>query len=231
MGDDTELLTANQVAQFLIGQPDFLLENPDVLEKIQLSAAPPGTISLSQRQFENAKDKNRQLHEQLHALIENARQNNELQTRVHQLCLKLMDVHPVEDLFPLLVSELKHEFNADEVSLRLFHSELSVLPLPQTSENIAQLHSDDDMLKPFDGMLTKLTPVCGRLSAQQKQVLFGEHANKVKSVACLPLGHNPCAGLLAIASYDENRFHADMATDYLAFLGEVIMRILRPFAT
>jgi uncharacterized protein YigA (DUF484 family) len=231
VGDDTEFLTAERVAEYLIEHPNFLFENPEVLEQLHLSDAPPGTISLAQRQLENARDKSTQLHEQLHALIDNARQNNELQTRVHQLCLKLMDVHPVDALFPLLVSELKQEFNADEVSLRLFHSELSVSPLPETSENIAQLHSDDEVLKPFDGMLAKLTPICGRLSAQQKQVLFGDHANKVKSVACLPLGHNPCAGVLAIASYDENRFHADMATDYLAFLGEVIMRILRPFAT
>ena len=49
------------------------------------------------------------------------------------------------------------------------------------------------------------------------------------SVACLPLGHEPCVGILAIASYDERRFHADMATDYLAFLGEVTMRLLRPY--
>jgi uncharacterized protein YigA (DUF484 family) len=32
---------------------------------------------------------------------------------------------------------------------------------------------------------------------------------------------------LAIACYDEGRFHANMATDYLAFLGELLMRLLR----
>jgi hypothetical protein len=78
-------------------------------------------------------------------------------------------------------------------------------------------------------MIDKQQPVCGRLTKAQKQLLFAENADNVHSIACLPLGHAPCAGLLAIASEDANRFHADMGTEYLHFLGEVFMRLLRRF--
>jgi len=230
VGDDTQALTVEQVAAYLQETPDFFIQKPEVLESLQLSTAPEGTISLAQRQVERLQNKNSQLHEQLHALIDNARQNTELQSRVHQLCLRLMDAHGLENLLPMLVSELKKEFNADEVALRLFYSGDTEPALPTLSGNIRQLHADDDSLQKFDGLLAKQQPVCGRLTKAQKEILFAKQADEVQSVACLPLGHEPCAGLLAIASYDANRFHADMATDYLRFLGEVIMRLLRPYS-
>ncbi|NOQ93343.1 MAG: DUF484 family protein, partial [Methylophaga sp.] len=170
-----------------------------------------------------------QLHQQLNMLIENARQNTELQSRIHQLCLRLMDAPSFGTLLPMLMKELKHEFNADEVALRWFYAGDVEPKLPETGENIVPQHADADNLRIFDKLLAKQKPVCGRLTKAQKELLFANKADKVKSVACLPLGHNPCAGLLAIASHDEERFHADMATDYLSFLGEVTMRLLRPY--
>jgi len=228
VGDDTESLTVQQVSSYLQNNPDFFVEQPEALELLQLSTTPKGTISLAQRQTERLQNKNEQLLEQLHALIDNARQNNKLQSRVHQLCLRLMDAESLDELLSMLMSELKKEFKADEVALRLFFSGDTAPTLPELSENIVQLHADDDSLKLFDSLLAKQQPVCGRLTKAQKTLLFIEQADKVNSVACIPLGHVPCAGLLAIASFDANRFHADMATDYLSFLGDVVMRLLRP---
>jgi hypothetical protein len=228
VGDDQLSVNDEQVKRFLLNRPDFLIQNPDLLESIQLVSSPEGTISLAQRQTERLQNKNHQLQEQLKALIDNACQNNALQMRVHQLCLKLMDTHSIDDLLPMLVTELKNEFKADQVALRLFFSgDESRFHLPETNENILQLHADDKALKAFDAIISKQKPVCGRMNKEQKTLLFTDDADVVQSVACLPLGHSPCAGILAIASFDANRFHADMGTDYLSFLGEVIMRLLR----
>ena len=228
MGNDKQTITVEDVTAYLNNTPDFFIQHPDVLESLVLSESPEGTISLAQKQVERLQNKSAQLQEQLASIIDNARQNSDLQSRVHQLCLRLMDVQNIAELLPMLTTELKQEFNADEVALRLFFSNKQA-ELPETSENIAQLHADDKSLKAFDNLLSKQQPVCGRLSKAQKEVLFKDQAEDVKSVACLPIGHEPCAGLLAIASFDANRFHADMATDYLQFLGEVIMRLLRPY--
>jgi hypothetical protein len=146
---------------------------------------------------------------------------------VHALCLQLLDAAELNSLFTILMKELQHEFSADEVALRLFYSGDNKLHLPETAANVAQLHADDQQLRSFDNLLSKQEPVCGRLTQSQKQLLFNQRAEAIQSVACLPLGHEPCAGLLAIGSEDANRFHADMATDYLSFLGEVFMRVLR----
>ena len=229
MGDDKQPITAQQVKDYLAEHGDFFLNEPDALDVLQLGQSPEGTVSLAQRQLARVQSKNQQLHEQLHSLIDNARQNTALQARIHQLCLRLMDAPSFGTLLPMLMKELKHEFNADEVALRWFYAGDAVPALPETDENIVQQHADADDLRIFDQLLSRQEPVCGRLSKAQNELLFPKKADKVKSVACLPLGHEPCAGILAIASYDEDRFHADMATDYLSFLGEVTMRLLRPY--
>lgn len=228
MGDSEQQVVLEQVTEYLKQNPRFFIEQPEVLDFLDLTASPAGTISLAQKQVQRLQAKNEQLHEQLHALIENARQNTQLQQRVHQLSLRLMDSDSLATLLPILMAELKQEFNADEVALRLFYGD-QALSLPEIEENVEQLHIDDASLKPFDKVLDKHKPVCGRMPKSQKKVLFGDEHADVASIACLPIGHDPCAGLLAIASYDQDRFHSNMATDYLAFLGDVLMRLLRGF--
>ncbi len=229
MVDNKQAINAQQVEDYLAEHTDFFLHHPGALDSLQLGQSPEGTISLVQRQLERLQGKNKQLHKQLSMLIDNARQNTALQARIHRLCLRLMDAPSFATLLPMLMKELKQEFNADEVALRWFYTGDTPPALPETGENVAQQHSDAEDLRIFDKLLSKQEPICGRLTKAQKQLLFPEQADKVQSVACLTLGHAPCAGILAIASYDEGRFHADMATDYLSFLGEVTMRLLRPY--
>lgn len=229
MGDDKQSLTAEQVIAFLAEQPDFFQQNPDVLEALALTNAPEGTISLAQRQTENLRKKSRQLQEQLHALLENAHSNSELQERVHRLCLSLMDADSLERLLTLLVKELKQEFLAEYVAIRLFSSKKANFELPELDENIIQMSVNDESLAEFENVLSKQQPVCGRLTNAQKTILFDEEAEHVASVACLPLGGKPAMGILAIASTDPNRFHSDMGTVYLSFLGEVVIRLLRQY--
>jgi len=229
VGDDKQSITVQQVKDYLAEHTDFFLHQPEVMDLLQLGQSPEGTISLAQRQLDRLQIKNQQLHEQLNMLIENARQNTALQTRIHQLCLRLMDAPSFGALLPMLMTELKQEFDADEVALRWFYAGSTPPALPEIDENIVQQHADAEDLRIFDKLLSKQDPVCGRLTQAQNELLFPQKADKVQSVACLPLGHEPCAGILAIASYTEDRFHADMATDYLSFLGEVTMRLLRPY--
>lgn len=229
MGEDKTAVTATDVEVFLMKNPDFFLQHPLALESLEFNMSPEGTISLAKKQHERLQDKNHQLQEQLQALIENAHSNTALQGKVHQLCLQLMDAGSLPELLDTLHQQIIAEFAADDVALRLFYCADHKLDLPADGHNVKQVHPDDDSLKHFDNLMTKQQPVCGRLTKKQKALLFEDKAELIQSMVCLPLGHEPCAGLLAIGSQDANRFHADMATDYLSFLGEVLMRILRQF--
>jgi len=229
VGDDKQPLAA-EVAEFLTEHPEFFQENPDVLEGLALSDAPKGTISLAQRQTENLRKKSKQLQEQLHALLDNAHSNSELQDRIHRLCLALMDTSSLEDLLSLLVKELKQEFLAEFVSIRLFSSKHVQYELEEMDDNIEQIDINDERLAVFDNLRSKQQPVCGRLTNDQKTILFNDNAGQVESIACLPLGDKSVYGLLAVASTDPNRFHSDMGTVYLTFLSDVVIRLLRQYS-
>ncbi|PCJ31985.1 MAG: hypothetical protein COA90_04470 [Gammaproteobacteria bacterium] len=223
MGDHQQQISENQVKMYLAANTDFFSRNPEALDSLQLEPSSKGVISLAQRQSDRLHDKNKQLQIQLHELIDNARQNTALQSRIHLLCLRLLDAPSFGTLLPMLMKELKHEFNADEVALRWFSTGTEPV---ESASNIIQ--KSEDNIQVFEQLLADKKPVCGRLSKAQKTLLFANKADKVQSVVCLPLGYEPCAGLLAIASYDEDRFHSNMATDYLDFLAEITMRLLRP---
>lgn len=227
MGDATKQISISELEQYLKANPEVFLNHPELLEAIELNASPEGTISLAQKQQQRLKDKNRQLNEQLHALLDNAHSNTELQQRIHTLCLSLLDAEDLASLLTTLMQNLQQEFAADDVAVRLFYTDNKPFKLPEIEANLGQLHADANELRCFDNLLSKQQPVCGRLTKAQKQLLFADKSEQIQSVACLPLGHEPCVGLLAIGSEDANRFHADMATDYLSFLGDVFMRVLR----
>lgn len=227
MVDTEQSVTLEMLKDFLADNPDIFVREPALLEQLELDDSPQGTISLAQKQREQLQSRNRQLQEQLDALLENAHTNTDLQKRIHHLSLRLMDCTRSDELIESLVAELQAEFRADAVALRVFcHDEFKPL-IPEKLVNVSCLHPDDPSLKAFDHMLSRTEPVCGRLTHEQKTLLFPDNAEKVASVACLPLGHAPCAGILAIASDDANRFHADMGTEYLRYLGEVFMHMLR----
>jgi hypothetical protein len=214
--------------QFLHDNPDVFLKQPELLEIVELHAAPEGTISLAKRQQSRLNEKNAKLSEQLQSLIATAHDNVALQQRVHSLCLRLLDATDAEDLFNTLLQELKEEFSADEVAVRLFADGETAF-VENCEANIAQMNVNDAALRCFDTLLAQHQPVCGRLTKAQKAVLFEDKADAIQSVACLPLGASVGGGLLAIGSEDANRFHSDMATDYLHFLGEVFVRAVQRY--
>ena len=140
MGNPEQSLSAEQVSAFLQQNRDFLLTQPEVLQQLELADSPPGTISLAQRQREQLQQKNRQLQDQLHALLDNAHSNTTLQSRVHQLVLDLLDCQDGGELLTTLMDKLKQEFAADAVSLRLFYHGDKPLDLPEIKANIHNLY-------------------------------------------------------------------------------------------
>ena len=60
--------------------------------------------------------------------------------------------------------------------------------------------------------------------------MFGKVADELASGALIPLldpTSDECIALLAIGSVDPRRFHAEMGTTFLRYLGAVLARLLR----
>jgi hypothetical protein len=219
-------ITADDVAEFLEKHPDFFMEHPDLLSRLEIPHTGSGdAVSLVERQVMVLREQNQQAKKQLHELIEIARQNEELARRMHKLALTLMDAAEPKDIFSTLYDNLRKNFHADKVTVRLF-AEPAFIDTYAGPE-FAGTNADEKTL--FKTMLEKLEPVCGRMKQQQQVFLFGDDGNEIASSVMVPLHGPGWGGVLSIGSFDPQRFQPGMGVELLANLGEVLSFILKPW--
>lgn len=195
-----------QVIDYLSEHPELLLQEPDLLGQLELNHQSGCAVSLIERQVQSLRDQVERYQRQLGELVTVARDNEQVNQRLHNLTLELIAALDSEEVGRILEKSLRQDFQA--VAFALLEQE----KLRQRAE----LHALGD----------RQQVSCGRLGGQQLKALFAEEAEQVRSVALVPLSSVGYQGLLAIGSSDENRFHSDMGTDYLQRLGEVIARTL-----
>lgn len=220
------LTSAEEIADFLDRHPEFFREHPDLLGRLEIPHTRAGqTISLVERQVSVLREQNQKLRRQLHEMIENARQNEELARRMHKLALTLMDAADPAALFATLYDNLKRNFRADKVSVRLFANPAV------TDNNVGGEFAGRavGVQELFRTLLEKREPLCGRMMQQQQMFLFGAEGNEVASSVIVPLHGPGWNGMLAIGSFNPERYQPGMGVELLANLGEVLSFILNPW--
>jgi uncharacterized protein YigA (DUF484 family) len=209
----TQLPDANAVALFLQEYPDFFEHNPDLIAGLRLTTALGGrTVSLQERQVEVLRDKIRQLELKLASLTRNAGSNDVIMSNFHEWILRLLSQDTSVDLAIPLLQALKESFDVPEATLRLWDVK---------SDYADEWFNLDDIdVRLFADK--QPTPVCGP-AAGQPGVLWLDDAASMQSVALVPLrkpGRQHSFGLMVLGSPDPQRFAAELATDFLARIGE-----------
>ena len=210
----------NSVAAYLRDHPDFFERHAELLERLQVPHASGGAISLVERQIANLRRQSSHYRDQLNELIVVARENEQLQSRLHQLTLSLIEARSYDELLEVLRSRLCAEFQASSVELRLFS------PTGRQGDPL-----DDEAFAAFEHFFSLGEPVCGRLKKAQLQFLFADQAEQIASTALIPLKYGDLQGLLAIGSQNPDHYHSGQSTDYLGSMGEVVSRVLQSVAT
>lgn len=218
-------LKQEEVSEFLLRNPDFFINNPEVLMAIQVPHASGDAVSLVEKQLSLLREQNSQTQKQLHELIEIARQNEELARRMHSLSLTLMDAAEPKDIFTTLYEDLKENFKVDHVSVRLFAKPAFV----DTYAGPEFAGPDVTEKSLFDSIIDKRIPISGRLKRQQQVFLFDDDGDDIASAVIVPLHGKGWGGVLSIASKDLNRFTESMGVELLANMGEILSFILKPW--
>ena len=206
---------AGQVAEYLREHPDFLSGRPDILAEVELAHASGDAVSLIERQVRVLREQLNRYRGQLKDLVTVARENESLTRRLHELTLALIDARQFDEVVNVLQDELRDQFKADAVELKLFSP--------------ADLSASDGDATPglFRDFLERGRPTCGVLDARQLEYLFGPVAGETGSAALIPLRGMQVTGILAIGSRDTDRFHAGKGVDFLRRLGEVVSHTLQ----
>ena len=201
------------VIEFLRDNPDFFERHPRVLNAIELPHDTGEAVSLVKRQVETLREQVEVYRGRLESLIAVARENESLNTRLHQLTLTLIDTLDFGEVLTVLQDRLQGDFGADAVELHIFSS---------TEAN----KETNPELDGFREYVDAGRPFCGRLPDERLNYLFGADADRIRSSALIPIAGEGLLGLLAIGSGDPDRYHPEIGTDYLSRLGEIVSKTL-----
>lgn len=215
---------AAAVAIYLQTHPEFFNDHPELLRDLEIPHATGQAISLFERQVAALREENEKLKTRFDALVALAKDNEGVIRRIHQLVLALMETAGPQAIFALLETRLAQDFNADRIVALVFAAPGYVdgQELPQFVGNTSARRA------PFAPLLDKRETVCGRLTQAQQRALFTSDGF-AGSAVLIPLAGAGWQGLLAIASEESSRFDANMGTEFLAYLGDVVSLVLAPW--
>lgn len=209
------------VAEFLSQNPDFFERHPELLLSLKVPHPCGPAVSLLEHQARLLRERLKGVQRRLDDLLAVARDNDRLAERLHQLTLELMEAGSLEAVLFSLKDELRNNFQTDAVAVRLFGEG------DDHAEWIRPNHPELQRL--FSNVLRDPRPVCGRLTREQLEFLFGDTATAIGSTALIPLIDGRLLGLLAIGSYQPDRFHSGMGTVFLRQLGATLGRATRRY--
>ena len=212
------------VVEFLRNHPSFLDDHPELLVDLSIPHASGEAISLMQRQVAVLRSDNTRLKEQLEGLVSFARQNENLNARIHGLVLTLMNAVGPQAIFARLEQCLLEDFGADQVAARVFAA-----PAFVDSGDVPQfVGTESAEREPFAAAIVADRTVCGAISAGQCQSLFAD-LDETASAVVMPLLGKKWDGVLVIASHDGERYQADMGTEFLTYLKDVVALVIDPW--
>src|SRR5690606_5702145 len=99
------------VTDFLIRNPQFLRQHPDLLAQLDIPHPCGAAGSLLEYQARVLRERNRQLQQRLDELLAVARDNDRLAERIHHLTLELISAPHLEAVLFVLKDELRRNFD------------------------------------------------------------------------------------------------------------------------
>lgn len=221
-GVDADRIEEESIAEYLQTNPEFFERHAGLLTKLKLSHnRGAATVSLIERQVAALREKNQTLEARLRELIEVARSNDVLATKIHRLACRLIRASDAVAALDSLETSLREDFGASEWLIVLGSSHESAFN-GITSRHLRIVDSKASELKMFETLFESGRPRCGQIRDSQRDFLFGANNIEIGSAALVPLGPQPHFGLLAIGSPDAERFHPAMSTEFLARIGDLV---------
>ncbi len=212
------ILDPDSVAIWLKQHPEFFEAHSDLLAEINLPH-PHGThaVSLSERQLQTLRDKNRALESRMNELISYAGANDNTSGKVHRLAVNLMGTRSLSAVLDVVTRQLKEDFAVPHSAIRLWGF--------AQNDGRVEFSPVQDELRDFVAQME--TPHCGHHAVYETARWFDDVAPGLRSFAMMPLRDSVTYGVLLLASPDEKRFYPDMGTFYLNRIAELVGAALR----
>ncbi len=215
---EQQLATDLQLISLLRDNPDIFTRHPEIVAMLEVSHQSGGAVSLIERQVSVLRQQVQTQDNRLRGLMDVARDNERLAKICHRLAIDLLATHDVDDVVSIVLDTFKTELAADHAVVKLFSDDQELI----TQSSGLFVAANDEALTAFKTMLQHKNTVCGKSTKEQKDYLFEQRAEKIKSVAIIPLVAGANLGLIGLGAEDAQRFKASMGTDFLSQVGDLI---------
>ncbi|MDA8782431.1 DUF484 family protein [bacterium] len=221
MSDEVQVDSKQEmVRDYLTNNPEFLAQNPDILELMNLPHDSGSAISLVERQVGVMRDRNKEMRGRLDNMLSTAHDNDLLFEKTKRLVLNLLEAKNLPSMVETLYDSLGKDFDIGFYSLTLLGDE------SELTRTMARASSLEKANEQVGTLLGSNRAVCGVLREEEMTFLFGEKGLQVGSVAAVPLRYNSLYGILAVGNADPNFYRSSMGTLFLSYIAEVLNRIL-----
>jgi len=220
---DASDLSVHEVRAYLRANPDFLKDNPDILNIMSAPVrdAGQGVADFQRFMVDRLRREGEVLKAQQGDLIANARANMNTQARVHSAILFLLDANSFEQFINAVTTDLAVMLDMDAVILAVETNELTLPGINQHGVRVVPQGTVDSWMNNVSVRLD--SNVIG------DDLLFGPAASLVQSQALIRLDIDPRmpTGLLVLGSRSPEMFDPGQGTELAQFLGRVVERQLR----
>lgn len=224
--------TKKIVIEYLLGNPDFLAQHPDLFEVL----TPPeqqhgrGVIDFQYYAIDNLRRGMRRMKDRFQGLVTSARENMSVQQQVQKGVLSIIGARNLEELLEVLTTDLMSWFDVDVVRLAMesdnastyetyYHEEnySGICFVPNGTANASLLDNDVRLISD-----TQAEPPIGF------EMLFADCSSLVRSCALVRLELKQVGrpAILAFGVRHTDRFNPHQGGEMLSFLGEVMSVVL-----
>jgi len=214
-------LSSQEVASYLKANPEFFIEQEDLLADLSLPHKSGTAISLLERQVTILRDRGADARQKLNNLLENAHNNDQLFDTTRNLVLALLRARDATEIAAVTQDQLSHHSNIDACEFILIDKKnLKVAVSVRTeTENILK--------EKFADVFRLNRTYCGAISKEQTQYLFPGQNNNIKSTAICPVvGDGDVFALIAFGNRSDSYFNVNLDTLFLDFIGHVVGAVI-----
>jgi uncharacterized protein YigA (DUF484 family) len=216
--NQTNPITEDDIANFLINTPEFFERHSEVLAAVQMTS-PHGNraVSLQERQAEMLREKIKGLEHRIMDMVRNGNENVLIADKLQRWARSLLTTRVESELPERIASEVQAQFGVPQVAIKVWGVAEAYI-----GAAYAQGVSED--AKTFASSLT--APFCGVNSGFEAVSWLPDPAAAM-SIALMPLrpgvlnSTGAAFGMMVLASPDPQRFESAMGTDFLERIAEL----------
>lgn len=214
-------LSAEEVASYLKANPEFFIEQEELLADLSLPHESGKAISLLERQVTILRDRGADARQKLNSLLENARSNDQLFDTTRNLVLALLRAKNATEISDVAQDQLSNQSNIDSCEVILVDKK------GLEAADSVRTESEDILKKQFADVFRLKRTHCGPISEEQIQYLFPAQGNNIKSTALCPvISNGDILALIAFGNQSDNYFNVNLDTLFLDFIGHVVGAVL-----